>query len=123
MSTAFADSGGPDSTAGDFGPRPYTLTRGRTHASRHMQLETLVQTAPGRQDAGSLLPEHDQIRTLCLHPRSVAEVSALLGIPLGVMRVLLADLADAGLLHVHEQTGHGAPATMLNRLLRGLENL
>ncbi|MFI8106586.1 DUF742 domain-containing protein [Streptomyces sp. NPDC086023] len=123
MNTAFPGPSGPDAEAETFGPRPYTLTRGRIHASRRLRLETLVQTAPGLQDHRTLLPEHQQILALCGHPRSVAEVSALLGIPLGVVRVLVADLADHGLLRVHEHDDRSASATMLERVLRGLERL
>ncbi|MEV7418834.1 DUF742 domain-containing protein [Streptomyces sp. NPDC089919] len=106
-----------------FGPRPYTLTRGRIHASRPLRLETLVQAAPGPAAHRPPLPEHEQILARCEHPRSVAEVSALLGIPLGVIRVLIADLADSGLLQVHEHDDRSASTTMLERVLRGLERL
>ncbi|MFE9566711.1 DUF742 domain-containing protein [Streptomyces sp. NPDC006487] len=123
MSRAFPAPSGPDTGAGDFGPRPYTLTRGRIHPSRALRMETLVQTAPGLPGHRPGLPEHQQILALCGHPRSVAEASALLGIPLGVVRVLIADLADSGLLQVHEHDGPAASATMLERVLRGLESL
>ena len=43
------------------------------------------------------LPEHQRICHLCCEIKSVAEISALLTIPLGVARILVADLAEAGL--------------------------
>ena len=42
------------------------------------------------------LPEHQRICQLCREIKSVAEISALLSIPLGVARILVADLAEAG---------------------------
>ncbi|MCB5164613.1 DUF742 domain-containing protein [Streptomyces bambusae] len=122
MSTVSGGPEGPDAVADGFGPRPYTLTRGRIHASRPLRLETLVETV-GRPDGYAALPEHDRILDLCGRPRSVAEVSALVGLPVGVVRVLVSDLADGGQLRVHEQDGHSAPASMLGRLLHGLERL
>lgn len=123
MTTAF--HGPPDSDAETdcFGPRPYTLTRGRTQPSRLLRLETLVQAVPEWRDHRSPLPEHDRIRALCTHPRSVAEISAVLGVPVGVMRILVSDLADGGFVHVHEQDERSASTTMLERVLRGLERL
>ncbi|MCY0932162.1 DUF742 domain-containing protein [Streptomyces sp. H27-H1] len=123
MTAAYQDPDGPTTAADAFGPRPYTLTRGRTQASRLLRLETLVEAATEARDHRSLMPEHEQIRRMCAHPRSVAEISAVLGIPIGVMRILVADLADSGLVRVHEQDERGASAAMLQRVLHGLERL
>ncbi|MCX4781756.1 DUF742 domain-containing protein [Streptomyces sp. NBC_01264] len=123
MNTAHFEPGNRDAEADSFGPRPYTLTRGRTQASRLLRLETLVSTVPQLRDHRGPLPEYDRIREMCVRPCSVAEISAVLGIPVGVMRILVADLADGGLVQVHEQDEHGASTTMLERVLRGLERL
>ncbi|MFJ6637002.1 DUF742 domain-containing protein [Streptomyces sp. NPDC091376] len=106
-----------------IGPRPYTLTRGRTHASRPLRLETMVQTQGGNPGCGSVLPEHDAICRLCLEPRSLAEISGLLQMPFGVTRVLVSDLADSGLLYVHEALEGNAPAALLERVLHGLNRI
>ena len=63
-----------------------------------------------------------------LAPREAgAEVSALLNMPLGVARILVADLAEAGLVAVHQPGGDettGAPdVTLLERVLSGLRKL
>jgi len=52
---------------------------------------------------------------------SVAEISARLGLHLGVARVLIGDLRAAGALHVHttDLTRPHTPETIL-RVMRGL---
>ncbi|MDL5160308.1 FAD-binding protein [Actinomycetospora termitidis] len=51
--------------------------------------------------------------------RSIAELAAGTRLPLGVVRVLVTDLADAGLVRVH-RPGTGADTDQLERVLRGL---
>ena len=65
---------------------------------------------------------------LCRSARSVAEVSALLRLPLGVARVLVADMAVEGLLRLHQSqsptTAGGQPdLRLLERVLSGLRKL
>jgi hypothetical protein len=64
---------------------------------------------------------------LCAQPRSVAEIAALLVLPLGVARVLLGDLAGAGVVFVHPtaaSSGDGAPdLEFMRRVLVGLRRL
>ncbi|MFK0238372.1 DUF742 domain-containing protein [Streptomyces vinaceus] len=108
----------------EFGPRPYTLTRGRTHANWDLRLETLVHTtATAAGGCLSPVPEHETICELARSPRSVAELSALLRIPLGVTRVLVSDLADSGLVYVHEAPAERAATDLLERVLHGLNQI
>ncbi|MFJ3977800.1 DUF742 domain-containing protein [Streptomyces sp. NPDC090021] len=118
-------AGGADGAAETpFGPRPYTLTRGRTTPSRVLHVETLVQSRYGGPGpCPSAVPEHDVILRMCAEPKSLAEVSALLGMPLGITRVMIADLADVALLTVHEQAEGSASTALLERILRGLNRL
>lgn len=110
-----------------FVVRPYTWTRGRTCPVQDLALETLVSTSDeGRDLAAICSAEHAPIAELCAEIRSVAEVAALLAVPLGVARVLLADMIDAGLLHMHRNsTGwDSAPDfPLLERVLDGLYRL
>ena len=55
----------------------------------------------------------------------MAEVSALLRMPLGVARILVADLAAEGLVRVHQPGWRrGQPdVTLLERVLSGLRKL
>lgn len=74
---------------------------------------------------GHVLPEVRAILELCRTVRSVAEVSALLGMPLGATRVLLSDLADQGRVRVYG-TGDGASRpdrALLERVLSGLRTI
>ncbi|MCD2197388.1 FAD-binding protein [Actinomycetospora endophytica] len=52
--------------------------------------------------------------------RSLAEIAAGTRLPLGVVRVLVTDLADAGHVRVH-RPGAGADTDQLERALRGLQ--
>ena len=100
--------------------RPYAWTGGRTRASGDLAIEALVHTIG---HCGQAAWELRAISDLCRTPRSVAEVAALMSVPLGVARVLIADLADAGVLQVH-QAARGAPdLVMMNRVLTGLRRL
>ena len=53
---------------------------------------------------------------------SIVEISAVLQVPVGVARVIVSDLVDAGYLDVHlpPTTGHGPTPAVLERLLEGL---
>jgi hypothetical protein len=57
--------------------------------------------------------------------RSIAEISADLDIPLGVVRVLVSDLADDGQLRIHPTAANsGVPEhILLERVLRGLQTI
>jgi hypothetical protein len=93
--------------------RPYVVTGGRVTAPDHLRMETLLElVGTGGADAHLSTEKRailDQVGTAYL---TIAEVSAHLGIPFGVTRVLVADLADSGLLVIHAaKTGDGAPGT------------
>ena len=107
--------------------RPYTWTRGRTRPVHDLAVETLVSTSAQGRDVTALTSvEHRAVAELCREPRSVAEVAALLVLPLGVVRVLLADMANIGLVVVHRTaTGSGeAPEFgFMERVLSGLRRL
>jgi len=104
--------------------RPYTWTRGRTRPVTDLALETLVSTSDeGRNVAAICSAEHAAIAELCADIRSVAEVAALLTLPLGVARVLLADMIDTGLVRVHRNPrgwGNAPDLSMMERVLTGL---
>jgi hypothetical protein len=106
--------------------RPYTVTGGRTEPRYHLAMETLVSslTVMG-DDLATLTPEQEKIILLCRSVRSVAEISALLRVPLGVARVLVADLADEGLVRLYlPRLDQGRPALhLLERVLSGLRRL
>ncbi len=107
--------------------RPYARTGGRTQPVHDLAVETLVvSSAAGRVPSEIVSVEHVPIVALCDRAHSVAEVSALLGLPLGVVRVLLADMVEVGLIEVlHNPTDEdGLPdRLLLERVLAGLRRL
>ncbi|MHB1593315.1 MAG: DUF742 domain-containing protein [Streptosporangiaceae bacterium] len=106
--------------------RPYAVTRGRTKPSYQLQIEAMVSVAHhGARDVSVLSPECQSILGYCRDWRSVAEISAVLRMPLGVARVLIGDMAMEGLLRVHQADhGQGRPDLgLLERVLSGLRKL
>jgi len=110
-----------------FAVRPYTWTRGRTRPAQDLAIETLVSTsAAGRDGTTSHSAEHTAIAGLCVDVRSVAEIAALLALPLGVVRVLLADMIDNGLMRAHRNptaSGSSPDLSLMERVLAGLHRL
>jgi hypothetical protein len=102
------------------------LTGGRTRPGRYLALETLLSARrPEEYRGSSTNPTHRAVVDLCEQPTSVAELAALLTLPLGVVRVLVDDLARAGELFVHRALSDAGPpdAAVLSRLLRALRKL
>ncbi len=96
--------------------RPFVITGGRTrHASVHLRVETLV-VATGNAHDRQLQFEHARIIGMCNSPISVAEVAARVGIPLGVAQILAGDLAEAGLVQIHEARQAATPALLLRMI-------
>jgi len=85
----------------EFTVRPYTLTGGRTRpTSVDLPFEALVE-AVAEPDV-SMTPERRRILDLARAEYvSLAELSAHLHLPLGVVRVVVGDLVDAGQVRVH----------------------
>lgn len=86
--------------------RPYAVTGGRVRAGGNdLPLEALVEMLPAGQASTGLPPEKRAILQHAAHTFvSVAELSALLRLPLGVVRVLVTDLADVNYLRIHTST-------------------
>jgi hypothetical protein len=107
--------------------RAYAWTAGRTRSSGRLEIETLVVTAPRAEELfHTMRVEHQSVARLCRQTRSVAEIGALLALPVGVVRVLLDDMAGLGLVTVHhnQNTADAQPGLeLMERVLRGLTNL
>jgi hypothetical protein len=113
--------------------RPYAVTRGRTRPKLEIALEALVETTVrgrsnnGRVGQGS---EHQYIAAMCDGGRvqSLAEIAARMQLPLGVARVIVADMASDGLVAVYEPTSlddetDAVGTELLERVLSGLRRL
>jgi hypothetical protein len=111
---------------GDYLVRPYTVTQGRTEPRYQLEIEAMVATAHHEvPDLSVLSPECQAILRFCRSWQSVAEISAVLRMPLGVARILIADLAVEGLVRV-QQPNHaqgGPDVKLLERVLSGLRRL
>jgi len=106
--------------------RPYAVTGGRTKPRTQLEIEAMVAAAHYEaRDLSVLSPECQAILGFCRDWRSVAEISAVLRMPLGVARILIADMAVEGLVRIH-QLDHvqGRPdLNLLERVLSGLRKL
>ena len=82
--------------------RPYALTRGRTrHTGEAFDLVATVSATGGRvADPGALAPEHISVLQLARVPTTVVDIASDVDLPLGVVRILLADLRELGLVAI-----------------------
>ena len=107
--------------------RPYAWTGGRTKSTVDLRIETMVSTSEHGENIEALTQtEHRFVAELRAEPKSVAEVATLLAVPLGVAKVLLGDMAKAGLVIVHKTAtdgGNKAHLTLMERVLSGLRRL
>jgi hypothetical protein len=106
--------------------RPYTVTGGRTQPRYKLALEALVTANVYEpRDLSVLAPECQAILQFCLDWRSVAEISAVLRMPLGVARILVADMSADGLVRIHQRDdSEGRPdLNLLERVLSGLRKI
>jgi hypothetical protein len=113
--------------------RPYAVTRGRTRPRLEIALESLVETTvrgrstSNREYGGSR--EQQYIAALCDgRLQSLAEIAARMQLPLGVARVLIADMAADGLVAIYEPTSFDKSddalgTELLERVLSGLRRL
>ena len=104
--------------------RSYTLTAGRTATTVDLAMEATLRLQAGAE-APILSPSAAQVLEVC-DRRSVAEVSALTKMPIGVTRVLLGDLIEQGLVRIQatitDKTSTDERLELIERTLRGLRN-
>ena len=101
--------------------RPFVVTRGRTvGVAGDIPLETMV-VACGPGDR--LGRDHRAVVDFCSGtPQSVMEIALGLDQPIGVARVLVADLTASGHVEQHE-TADSENAAIVQRLLDGIRSL
>lgn len=102
--------------------RPYMITQGRTRPAADLALEALVEAREGAAErlAGYAF-ESRRIVERTHSPCSIAELAADLGVPIGVARVLVGDLAASGEVIIHRTASADGPdVPLLERLLDGL---
>ena len=107
--------------------RPYAVTRGRTRPQRNIPIEAVL--VPGHASVQARFARHDKYRIAVLcesRARSLAEIAAYHRLPLGVARVLVADMVADGLLRLHgtvPKEGFTERMDLLERVLSGLRKL
>ncbi|MBB5160007.1 DUF742 domain-containing protein [Saccharopolyspora phatthalungensis] len=110
--------------------RPYVRTGGRARPEYELLVETLLSSAqlpeaPDRPHS-PMNVDLQRIHALCAAPQSVAEISAHLGVPLTVARILISDAINAGLVVVHEgrlTRGSQPSLELLRQVHEGLRKL
>ena len=92
--------------------RPYALTQGRTRPTGESfdLVATVVATQAVITEPGALAPEHMSVLALARAPTTVADIASDLDLPLGVIRIILADLRELGLVAIR------APVVMAERI-------
>jgi hypothetical protein len=108
--------------------RPYAWTQGRTRAHIDVAFDAIVQVTPeGRIAPYNHADPRSVVVRLCQLPQSLAELAAQLSVPIGVARVLVSDLVDAGLVSVRstltENSSLAQRRDLLERVLDGLHTL
>ena len=90
--------------------RPYAVTGGRVRARSDLPLEALIEAQPaGARPTGGLPPEKRSILQYASEDYiSVAELSALLHLPIGVTRIIVSDLADGDYIRIISGSDNGA---------------
>lgn len=119
---AFITMDGAES--GDEFVRPYLVTGGRVHDGLGDFSTVYALTAWGRARLESLTFESHQIAALCNEAQSVAEISAHLRLPLGVVTVLARDLSTSGYLSAASTAiDPASDITLITRLIHAVHAL
>lgn len=113
-----------DPDEGDSFVRSFTLTGGRTRNDRvEVAIHTVVcQSSTSQSLPPKLAPVETDIWIAAGDRLSPAEMSSRLGIPLGVVRVLVGDLVTDGLVDLGKTTSTG-DAKLVRRLIDGVRAL
>jgi hypothetical protein len=89
----------------DAGPvvRPYALIGGLARGSgQRLDLLDMVRAARwGAQEPPQLSPEQAELLQRCQMPTPIAELAAGLDLAVGVIRILVGDLRERGLVTIH----------------------
>jgi Protein of unknown function (DUF742) len=104
--------------------RPYAMTGGRTLAETEISLEAQIQASTrASQHLGAYRWEAAKVVELVQSPMALIEIAARLQIPIGVARVLVADLVNDGAVMLHIPQKTQSFASLLERVLDGVRNL
>jgi Protein of unknown function (DUF742) len=112
--------------------RPYAVTAGRTRPTGEnidmAALVSVIRAVPargaGNEDVSELGPEHVRVLRFCRSRPSAADLAAELDLPLGVVRILLADLRERGLVKIYPPASAGlADVSILKEVADALRRI
>ncbi|MEU6586658.1 DUF742 domain-containing protein [Nocardia sp. NPDC046763] len=112
--------------------RLYGVTRGRTRdVTPELSMITIVVAVDGAADGRlrRMDPEYERIVVIARNPRAIAEISARLGLPVRVTRILIGDLIADGYLSIssaqsrHAANDNSETADLLRAIRDGLLKL
>ncbi|MGC5009590.1 DUF742 domain-containing protein [Streptosporangium sp. DT93] len=106
--------------------RPYAMTGGRTSTSSSSLdlLSTVTVTGAQVSSGANLGLQHRRLLGLSGRSRPIVEIASDSGLPLGVVKVLLGDLLDQGLILVRPPAPAALPTdSLLRELISGLRAL
>jgi hypothetical protein len=124
MNASRPDAGSPDAYTPEADVRAYAITRGRASSGVALDFETMVSATPMANGADLRFERAKVVHEVLDEPCSVAELSARLHLPLGVVRVLAGDLVQERLLDAHRTVGDVADdVDLIRRLIEGIRAL
>lgn len=108
--------------------RPYALTQGRTrHSGAAFDLvATVMAISTGMGVPNTLSPEHLAVLQVVQTPTAVVDIASDVDLPLGVVRILLADLREMGLVNISAPVSikpRHVDKNTLREVLHGLRSL
>ncbi len=104
--------------------RPYAITGGRTGGEVEIGLESQIQASTrASHHLGAYRWEAARLIELVQTPMALIELAARLELPLGVARVLVADLISDGAVVLHQPVTTQNFGSLLERVLDGVRNL
>ena len=118
------DADGPESTGRLI--RPYAITGGRTGGDVEIEigLESQIQAnTRASHHLGAYRWEAAKLIELVQTPMALIELAARLELPVGVARVLVADLITDGAVLLHTPVAAQTYGSLLERVLDGVRNL
>jgi len=112
---------------GDAGPvvRPYALTGGLTRPSgERLDLIDMVRAVRTAGRNVPLTPEQAEVLQRCPIPVPLVELAADLNLPTGVVKILVSDLRERGLVTIHRSRSVGlSDLKILQEVVDGLRRL
>jgi hypothetical protein len=112
----------------DAGPvvRPYALTGGLTRPSgqRFDLLDMVGAIRRAARDMPQLPPEQAEVLQRCQFPAPLIDLASDLDLPVGVIRILVSDLRERGLVSIHRAQPAGVgDLKILQEVVNGLRRL